>query len=112
MTSIRILPPEVARQIAAGEVVSRPLDVVRELLDNALDAGASRVDVEVVRGGLERVTVRDNGAGIPEGEVPLAPLRHATSKLESVERVTTLGFRGEALWAMAQAGRLTDHRLP
>ncbi|GGJ71649.1 DNA mismatch repair endonuclease MutL [Deinococcus aquiradiocola] len=107
MTSIRILPPEVARQIAAGEVVSRPLDVVRELLDNALDAGASRVDVEVVRGGLERVTVRDNGAGIPEGEVPLAPLRHATSKLESVERVTTLGFRGEALWAMAQAGRLT-----
>ena len=107
MTTIRILPPDVARQIAAGEVVSRPLDAVRELLDNALDARASRIEVELLGGGLKRVTVRDNGAGIPAGQVELAPLRHATSKLESVERVTTLGFRGEALWALAQAGQLT-----
>jgi len=107
MTPIRILPPDVARQIAAGEVVSRPLDAVRELLDNALDARASRIEVELTGGGLHRVTVRDNGAGIPAEQVQLAPLRHATSKLESVERVTTLGFRGEALWAMAQAGHLT-----
>ncbi|ADV68141.1 DNA mismatch repair endonuclease MutL [Deinococcus maricopensis] len=105
--TIRILPPDVARQIAAGEVVSRPLDVVRELLDNALDAGATRIEVEVEGGGLRAVRVRDNGAGIPAGEVPLAPLRHATSKLEAVDRVTTLGFRGEALWAMSQAGTLT-----
>ncbi len=107
MTPIRILPPDVARQIAAGEVVSRPLDAVRELLDNALDARASRIEVELLGGGLKRVTVRDNGAGIPAEQVELAPLRHATSKLERVERVTTLGFRGEALWALAQAGQLT-----
>ena len=107
MTPIRILPPEIARQIAAGEVVSRPLDAVRELLDNALDAGATRIEVELTAGGLGRVTVRDNGAGIPAAQVELAPVRHATSKLETVERVTTLGFRGEALWAMSQAGHLT-----
>ena len=104
--TIRILSPDVARLIAAGEVVARPLDVVRELLDNALDAGANRIEVEVEGGGLRAVRVRDNGAGIPAGEVPLAPLRHATSKLESVDRVTTLGFRGEALGAMSQAGTL------
>lgn len=63
--AIRILPPEITRLIAAGEVISRPLDVVRELLDNALDAGASRIDVELERGGLGRITVRDNGVGIP-----------------------------------------------
>jgi DNA mismatch repair protein MutL len=107
MTPIRILPPDIARQIAAGEVVSRPLDAVRELLDNALDARATRIEVELLSGGLSRVTVRDNGAGIPAAQVELAPLRHATSKLENVERVTTLGFRGEALWALAQAGQLT-----
>ncbi|WP_425148167.1 DNA mismatch repair endonuclease MutL [Deinococcus sp.] len=103
---IRILSPEVARQIAAGEVVSRPLDAVRELIDNALDAGATRIEIELEGGGLKALRVRDNGAGIPEDQVSLAPLRHATSKLESVERVVTLGFRGEALWALGQAGRL------
>ena len=107
MTPIRVLPPDIARQIAAGEVVSRPLDAVRELLDNALDARATRIEVELLGGGLKRVTVRDNGAGIPAEQVQLAPLRHATSKLESVDRVTTLGFRGEALWALSQAGKLT-----
>ncbi|AZI41433.1 DNA mismatch repair endonuclease MutL [Deinococcus psychrotolerans] len=104
--TIRLLPPETARLIAAGEVVSRPLDVVRELLDNALDAGASRIEIEVDGGGLSLIRVRDNGSGIPASDVPLSPLRHATSKLESVDRVTTLGFRGEALWAAAQAGQL------
>ncbi|ACO46525.1 DNA mismatch repair endonuclease MutL [Deinococcus deserti] len=107
---IHVLPPHVARLIAAGEVVSRPLDVVRELLDNALDAGATRVDIEVEGGGLSLVRVRDNGSGIPADMVALAPARHATSKLapetDAVNRVTTLGFRGEALWAAAQAGIL------
>ena len=79
MTPIRILPPEIARQIAAGEVVSRPLDVVRELLDNALDAGATRIEVELTAGGLGRVTVRDNGAGIPAAQVELAPSWKASS---------------------------------
>ncbi|WP_027459243.1 DNA mismatch repair endonuclease MutL [Deinococcus murrayi] len=107
---IQVLPPHVARLIAAGEVVSRPLDVVRELVDNALDAGASRIDIEVEAGGLSLIRVRDNGAGIPADTVALAPARHATSKLApdagAALRVTTLGFRGEALWAAAQAGEL------
>lgn len=106
---IRVLPPETARLIAAGEVVTRPLDAVRELIDNALDAGASRLEIELVGGGLTRLTVRDNGAGIPADEVALAALRHATSKLPTgdLQQVATLGFRGEALWAMSQAGALT-----
>ncbi|MEW6420719.1 MAG: DNA mismatch repair endonuclease MutL [Deinococcota bacterium] len=108
--TIHLLPPHIARLIAAGEVVSRPLDVVRELVENALDAGATRIEVEVEGGGLALVRVRDNGAGIPADSVALAPVRHATSKLKpeaaAVERVSTLGFRGEALWAAAQAGEL------
>ncbi|MEF2279072.1 DNA mismatch repair endonuclease MutL [Deinococcus sp. YIM 134068] len=108
--TIRVLPPHVARLIAAGEVVSRPLDVVRELVENALDAGATRIEVDVEGGGLLLTRVRDNGVGIAADGVALAPVRHATSKLEpeagAVERVTTLGFRGEALWAAAQAGEL------
>ncbi|TDE85376.1 DNA mismatch repair endonuclease MutL [Deinococcus sp. S9] len=108
--TIHLLPPHIARLIAAGEVVSRPLDVVRELVENALDAGATRIEVEVEGGGLTLVRVRDNGAGIAADSVALAPVRHATSKLApettAVERVSTLGFRGEALWAAAQAGEL------
>lgn len=108
--TIHVLPPAVARLIAAGEVVSRPLDVVRELVENALDAGATRIEVEIVGGGLKLVQVRDNGCGIPAQSVSLAAVRHATSKLEpdvkAVERVNTLGFRGEALWAAAQAGEV------
>lgn len=107
---IRVLPPHVARLIAAGEVVSRPLDVVRELVENALDARATRIEIDVEGGGLRLVQVRDNGRGIAAESVALAPQRHATSKLEpdarSMDRVRTLGFRGEALWAAAQAGEL------
>lgn len=110
MATIRVLPPHVARLIAAGEVVSRPLDVVRELVENALDAAATRIEVDVEDGGLGLVRVRDNGEGIPAEGVALTAVRHATSKLapdvQAVERVTTLGFRGEALWAAAQAGNL------
>lgn len=108
--TIHVLPPHVARLIAAGEVVSRPLDVVRELIENALDAGATRLEVDLEGGGLGLVRVRDNGSGIPAASAGLAARRHATSKLApdaaSVDAVTTLGFRGEALWAAAQAGEL------
>jgi DNA mismatch repair protein MutL len=107
--SIQLLPPEVTRMIAAGEVISRPLDVVRELLDNALDALATRIEIELTKAGLERITVKDNGAGIPFEQVEMAPQRHATSKLytlEGVGHLEHLGFRGEALWSMAMAGTL------
>lgn len=111
--TIRLLPPEVVRQIAAGEVVGRPLDVVRELLDNALDAGATHIEVELEGGGLGLIRVRDNGRGIGADELALAPLRHATSKLPGgLDAVSTLGFRGEALWAIAQAGELTLRSRP
>lgn len=104
---IRRLPPEIVREIAAGEVVFSVADVVRELLENALDAGASRVRVELWGGGLDRIVVQDNGVGIPLEELPLAVEPHATSKLERLDQITTLGFRGEGLYAIRQAGQLT-----
>lgn len=105
--SIRKLSPELVRQIAAGEVVSGPVDVVRELLENALDAGATRVQIELWGGGRDKIVVSDNGSGIPKEELALALEPHATSKLEDLTRIATLGFRGEGLWAIRQAARVS-----
>ena len=109
MPQIALLSQETIDKIAAGEVIERPSSVVKELVENAIDAGSSAVTVEIKEGGISFIRISDNGCGIEREQIPLAFLRHSTSKIKSVEdlfTVTSLGFRGEALSSIAAVSQV------
>ena len=115
MPRIHQLPNSVVTKIAAGEVIERPCSVVKELLENSVDAGASRIEVDVEAGGVECIRVVDNGCGIPADDLPLAFASHATSKLQTADdlfRIGTLGFRGEALASIGGVAQVTLQSRP
>src|SRR4029077_9057370 len=115
MPRIQQLPPAVVTKIAAGEVIERPASVVKELLENSVDASSTRIEIEVEQGGAELIRVVDNGCGVDAEDLPLALASHATSKLATADdlfRINTLGFRGEALASIGGVAQVTLQSRP